>query len=1531
MKTFLFCVALILAIASKTLAADSLAKLRVVVGTPDLDRNALIEATGQCISEGIAADAEKVLRQGREESTTATHRLALFDAWFWTIRATGQTEAVEKSLLAAASDRSPIAAVEALLGGRGGLDAVQRSLDVVIQHASEPALFEEAVRIAVQNREWQRALSLARRHDEMKPSSLHAQAQLIFGDPAVGWRLANDYLKQDDRDADDLAEVALVGCQLQDWRAASEFLSEAARKHPSHLWLRSLNGIAAEKLGRDALAASEFLAILGNAKMVLPKVPQFSGWMLRIGPTMQQPPGTDDLNAVESWTNSVYQHRMPRSPWESRWERTTPGIQLPSSVADARGFALAHLRKLKSRGAISITAITEVLSKSGLMHLIPFVEDAAPDVAKYPDDLAINAWALSRWDFQSRQDTVVLAQRCADLFAKNYPGLAFLAITQMAGEPRKVNDALQKTAHQLLIRALESSDGSQSWDHRNAVTATKSWSNAKEIQNALITAAKAKLAAWPDDAGVFRRRSAYQKTRHQVLHELLALLNAAERWEDYASVIEDEALHHQIPMHVVEVPQRRLMDQCLDFPNVIVRWPAAVVDLLALNYQGSTLSQVSERAKRWIAHLKDPRLVMIATWLHGDAKAAEAQMEQRLKDPSAGAADWWIAAWMAWNGKAVFADEASEQAATKLASERLAKAASYEVHGEAGRRLDAALLRATLALQSPSTELLASAREAARRMSASAPTSSYEAGDIQKAFSFLGFAEETATAALQPVRPSISETLQYEPGARTPPLRDLVKNGHIDSALDARDEVAMRQLLRSAREGSITSPWASSSVQEVIAKRNLLKPLLDAATPLTDATARERYLAGRLFEWLGEVKHAEQEYSAAIADQPQLHEAQVSLARLTLPKDAEKTLAIMKLLPASAAVEVFSAAWSIESKVKAKLATQWLMGLSQTERSTVDLAEIQRLISMRPVTEFSRLLWVEAAKFPALAPLVAAEMAEDATRRGLPLAEAAVVARSTYEPKPKARLGWWRSSGSRAQPSASIVTEPPPMLIVLWDAWQRNASDELNTLPFMQTEDAKLARALFYCAESEFVTAAKQFMGSDSARTALTGNSFSDPFTEGGTMDFITTVWRIRKLDVSLDELVFTPMQGVEQGEQSTAAMASWLAVRPQIPPFDSASLRQLRNEWVSSDAARRRRLLFATLEPTGYEQGEVRWQRRLVVSTGVKRYASLLRELMKFPGTCRAALDAAEEDGLMEQKTWRSNNFGQMSSISAHTKAEEILAHMDACGFLGSAKTLRTWGIGTDPRDSLFARAADRLHSSETVCQEALAMLKRRGSSFGRDLTLAWHAHERASDEAKRNAVFTDFVRAHRAEFDEIPVERWPEIAPIFRGIVKRTGDAFGQWIHWQRPWTVPESMPELMVLAKAESRHLARMAELVLKLAHWEDMGLTGNEFCETAAHSFIVLSSAEPDKARRLGLHVLEVINLPSKKTGPRDVNTPEDLHLSWIAQAAQSSHAINVLRKIMYESEIVQQMPPARQTKFREVIEQRSKAIAAKNAQ
>ena len=766
------------------------------------------------------------------------------------------------------------------------------------------------------------------------------------------------------------------------------------------------------------------------------------------------------------------------------------------------------------------------------------------------------------------------------------------------------------------------------------VAETKNRHNVRAWQDAAISFMERGAAELPDEWEEPQRKAADQPGRHEVVSGLLMSLRQCARWEDFARVLEAEAGRKEPLTSILRSSTfgsygqgaPLLGDAALRFPNMSLRWPRVVKEFLGVDHDaGIRATRDEPMDTAWLETLHDPWLKVVAQWRFGDAVAARAAIERRITRPDADLTDWWLAAWLAWEADSRFPDDQAEQQATLRAAERLARAASFPAEDIARRYLNAALLRAVLALHQRPAALVEAAHAAARRFCDGSVATTYDREDLIAAFQALGFTTEADRAKTLPVVPHPNESLALLNGLSA-----------------------------------------------------------DKAGPLVEKICR---LSNN--GWGGDV-------------------------------DLPKAAAALDLL------------------------TRWLRAVADSHRELPGSAVLplqSLMLERKPLaTELCR----AALTIPGLADIAFGCLAEDALRNRRPLTEMAGLARNLLKAKAEWARGPRRSAChldpmSRALPEDGIITQPGPALILIWDAWQRQAPREIDEviLPLLRdagTVDEAAVRAggdLFFCAPDKFIEAARRFVRNDAARVEFTGHAFTEPSTAGGTMDFITLIWQVTQPDVPIDELYLSELEGPAATSAPLDALANYIGLAGHMTRGQAARLvRDLRDRLVDRDPVRRRMLVESTRERSRYNQGPARWQRKRVTPSGTWGFVRFLAKLLAEPKTCRVALEMAIEDGLAGDATWRANDLRNAFTQANCRRPERLIALLDGYSMLSPAGDFRTWAMDVDPSGSLFDTAVGRLAGTMgdpdhgDSASAAMELVKsRRPETFGTGLVMAWAA----------------------------------------------------------------------------------------------------------------------------------------------------------------------------------------------------------------
>ncbi|MEA3210468.1 MAG: hypothetical protein QOE70_3525 [Chthoniobacter sp.] len=1553
--------------------------LQTAASRNDWSLEELITLTESCIVAGQAAAAERVLLAEHDATADVRVRLQLIEPLKWAADSAGSSLVLAKVFADRrdAHRESAIAWLELAEIGAQSYPAQREYLAEAAKLAlGDAPLLSEIVDRQEEEGFWSDALSTAeswaQRHPTLQARCRLASLHLIAGDAARAGELAAQLIKDPQLDAGDLQELVQVACEMRDWQHAAAWLAKALPRFPRHLGLLSLHAVATEEAGRSADAVAAFLRLLEIREAQAPdaRAVAMSGGRylaaVRNRKWIDQPAGARDFALLDDWTALAYAHRAApeRSRREQGPERT---VHLPASIEEARAFALLHLRGLAAGGAnVPEQVLTQALAATGLQHLACILELKPEErqqpgaivalLHKYPGNEPLHAWWLqTRASYGgAAQMDAALVRHCLDLFGDRFPALGYLAAMQLARKPGPDQARDQQRALALFQKISETASTFALSAASSLVAETKTWPNAAAWQDAIIAVQERGARELPDIWTLPGRWRSSERSRHDVAFGLLKSLRESQRWEAFARALEEEARHQESAETVMQNTPFAgygrggplLGDEALCFPNVLLRWPHAVLNVLGVFYSPKIRREnVARWGGPWTEMLRDPWLKLIALWSYGDAAAARAEIERRIAAPEAGLTDWWVAAWMAWQSDAQAPNEAAGQNAARLAAERLTRAASFPTEGLVRTHLDAALLRAVLALRERPPELIEAVHAAARRFCEGTLTSTYMGNDLKTAFATLGFGPEAERVTKLPIVPHLNEALVRRPSVGATTTVGRLRSKPPTPAIYDRKpkkpetpEVAVSQALRQLRQVQpdfgmrglaprIVEQWKAGGYYDAVVK---------AAAPREGATARELLRAGLDFEMLGQPQAARRYYEDALRLSPSLDEARARLINFALPEREAEALALLNAMSAEKVgplLEKLLGSIGPDPRAAGAAAVlsvimQWLRHLAETRQELPQSAVIPLQTLMLDSRQNRDALCRTALAFPALADIAFGSIAEETLRKKLPLTDVAALAKDRL--KTKAGLAGGRRPSYGIQPRTSalpeegVVEQPGATLILVWDAWQRQAPQELESaiLPLLRdagaaNEDAvRVGAALFFCPPDKFTETAGRFVQNDEARDVLTGHSFTDVFARGGTLDFVTLVWRLRKLDVPLDGLFLAELSKPAATSSSLEALATYIGLAEHMTvPQARAFVGGLRDQLVDRDPARRRVLIGLTREDRRYDPA-LRYQPAPATPNSVTQYVSWLSKLLAEPRTCRAALEMAIEDGLAEDSTWRANNLRHAFWEVEKRSPQHLVALLDGYSILAPARDFRTWAMEPDPHGSLFDTAVGSLKGDGDVSKSALEMvMSRKPETFGTALVFAWAASKKVVNEDERKNVLLRFVTERAAEFELIPADHWPEI-----GVFLRTVGA------WSKPWILsPADRATLAPVIEAERRYLAHFATQVMTADHWEDFRLSGHTFIELSTHAFISAAESDPGTASALAVHVLSLLVKPIKTPGPRSVNTPEDPQLEWIFHAAQTRGALAALRPAVARSEAIARRPQAEREKLERVLGDASKSF------
>lgn len=1294
MKAFppvLFCFVLLAAASAQdSKGADSVAALRETLSHPGWSIVKVYSRIEACLNEGQAVKAERLMRQQHNAATDDAVKATLFGAWIWTSHATGSLDGLMKEFTARrdANRDSSLAWLELAVVSDAAQTFIQIPKDCLLEAAKRnpgsTALLTIIVAQLEEHDMWRDALAAMTRWRKLEPGPRMTGAlaclELLVDDDLRGWELAKEVASAKADDPSALREVIETACELREWRRAAALAQDGLKQWPDDTQLLCLRAVALEESGQDDVAAAAYLRILALRDTKHPAKPASDEneqrWRNGIRLRGKLPEGVKDIAQLSAWTERAYAYRRNMDGMGMKWGREIyPALYLPETESDVRAFALLHLNSMSRDGAkVPQADIFKALAASGheSMAVVAALQAdrLSPEkmseilLRDHAQDEKVFAWWLSgeygRW--RAPKFAPVL-EHCAKLFADRYPALAFHAAIQLARIP-----GADQTRHQAFalerFRALAEVEPKIARSEAYMLDReTGKWPVAKEWRDAMIPVlergTKEAPETWMRDSSPGDMLS-----RYECGLALLQVLSADHRWEAHARFLDDESkrplplnvLLHGNPFGSYAQGASLLSDAAMAFPNALLLWPHSIIETLGVFHDPETRTRQSlPEDKSWIACLQNPLLKVTAQWRTGDIAGANAEIERRIRQPDATLADWWLAAWLAWQADTIFPDDASEQHATRTAAERLARAAEFPAEGHVRLLLDAALLRSVLALKERPAALADAAHAAARRFCNGTMPSTYDTEDLKAAFGHLGFTEEAARIGRAAIVPHPAAATAYGktmmPGTTLGRYRGPQQQGDDGGAGKAkpeRDAVARRALqkLHHAFPGSSWFPRIGVS-RNGTKDVSLQDAVAALAIPREDATPRELLRAGQDFELLGKPEFARTHYETAARQAPQLSEARSRLAILLLDEHADEAEKMIEALPDHACAPVVEALVErirpeVQEKTRGdamRVLVTWLRHLAAAKKDLPADCVVPLQHALLEKKSYPGELCVAALGIRDIADDALARIGEEAMRRRQPLVQAAAFAKALLRAKavwPYAPP-WGIQTRTESKPAEDRVEHPNAMLILIWDAWQRQAPQEIESviLPLLrqteyppQDETVRCGSALFFCASAEFPAAAQRFAENEAAHYATISHSFTDHFFDGGTLDFVNLVWHLRHLTVPLDDLFISQLAKADASDTRMEAVTNYLNLAGRMSAEQMAAfIRRVRDQLVGGTEERRRTWFAAARERSRHVPE--RWSRTLALPAGTNTYVRFLRVLGGLPHASEAASQAAQEDGI--------------------------------------------------------------------------------------------------------------------------------------------------------------------------------------------------------------------------------------------------------------------------------------------------------------
>ena len=1249
----------------------------------------LLPALLACVKEGHAAQAWAKVHASFGSEQDGALRIQRARVTAWIAQAAGQKEVLEREAhgrvetLGTAQAQLELALILGPDGWYGnGLDPINEGTATV---GVDPNLVDAFVREIPRspNNTTDPVMALLEQRNLLGPTidEQYRLARIHFynGSTDRGLQLAKTMLADPevhDKHALGLLKV-LANCR--DWGNALAYIDLMKGRADESLDLKIIRAVALEEEGYDAEAAEAFVRLLDrldafpDGPTTAPQALNLHGLPIRrLVPFL--PPGVETLNAINSWQRAGYLHRKPpASAGHKAWATEWYGLQFPISRNDVLGFCLSHLVRLhRMLDDAEKRKLDQRISDCGHSALFAFSQTYSDQpMWRARTDLSeaeLAWWILdcSSMNSQARRHDPLIAQ-CIDRFRDRYPLLELLALAIDADADRPGVEAARVD----LWECFASKIAPAGMDTQRIA-----------LQMLGLTYRKWMLvepwAGVRSSLGPARDSTARKPlNRDDRLISEWADLRTTNKLPDLAKEVETEA-KNLLPnaweaMAASSNTSLSLRDSAMGFPNYLVRWPRSILWALQVDHPVATPN--AENMTRW---LSDQRLATVARWtLEADATVLP-ELETLASSPAGTATDWALAAWVAWDTRSRFQNEAAEQAATLRAARCLQQALRGDVPEDATYPLAAALLRAVLALKERPADLIATAKTAAKRMIDARWLGHNSGDDWQAAFALLDFTDEkerlkTQTAPLwppevdrrsQPTKrgnpvgeeqtdsrdiatglASLKERIfvSFVPLKRlsdfrdlrepAPPITDSLKRQAVDCALRF---LRLRTLQDPPTEfeNQYTAALESTDLLiEQLADLKSLDAVVKAAQPKENATARQWLNSAAMLLELKRPKLAADCARTAMAINPQLSpDALQLIAAATPPSDITASLLAMDRLDPEAlgrrlttlARPGFAMQDSPERSAECALAIEWVIAAADKRRLLPSNAvgPLNELIGSH--TPYNDKFLKHAGAFSALRESVLGRMASEFLQRKSPMKPVADLCKQFRSSQGIATLSV-SDSGLQFSPSSRIVEDlthirnPTPTLILLQDAWERQAPSEIETiiLPLFDKSDRPALRhcaALFFCPEAEFPAAVHQYIADPAAYQLLPGLYYSDPTASSGALDWVVWIWNLRRLTVPLEDIILNALHEPNSYDFRSDALVHYLALASQMSMEETqAVIEKLRIRILGTDPGFTRLQLVAGGDSPRGIASPNRW-RRAVDSSCLQCYRNFLRRLSAYP-----------------------------------------------------------------------------------------------------------------------------------------------------------------------------------------------------------------------------------------------------------------------------------------------------------------------------
>ncbi|MBE2283853.1 MAG: hypothetical protein IAE77_10390 [Prosthecobacter sp.] len=444
---------------------------------------------------------------------------------------------------------------------------------------------------------------------------------------------------------------------------------------------------------------------------------------------------------------------------------------------------------------------------------------------------------------------------------------------------------------------------------------------------------------------------------------------------------------------------------------------------------------------------------------------------------------------------------------------------------------------------------------------------------------------------------------------------------------------------------------------------------------------------------------------------------------------------------------------------------------------------------------------------------------------------------------------------------------------------------------------------LLMATEADFATTAEKWL-----KQQRTGASF--------VLDEALRLWHERKIATPIDALVLagstrgpaTMSDPFGSSHSLSQAMTSYaLALGTRGADQQREFVRKVRDRMLGSDAAARKEVLKAWREEQQRQRSN-RFGYYAQPNPAVQKagsYSQWLQNLLQKPGGL-AVLEIALEDGFDSSPGWlRQIAYQHINDRSGRT-AEGFIAVAEAAGFLGDAKTFRTYDLGENEGHASWlgnlVRQFREQNDDEQV-NAALAQIARRKATFGSDLTQALLVKNSRTlvqidgkplpFEAARVAHFqSEFDQeglAHRgAALEACFIRHSKELQAMNTiGQQELSGLLREELVGYPEPAHLGQPLAQVLApLLKTESLDMIRKVDAVLAAKTWGDLGQQEHAFVESFARLLRDVARFDLEKAAAAAAHAVELLrSSPEQKQmqARRENELPTSRFLHTLAQS------------------------------------------------